>query len=169
VGTQIAFSGSATDPQDGTIPASGLSWSLVMHHCPSNCHTHQIQSWDGVASGSFNAPDHEYPSYLELILTATDSAGVSASTSVDLEAQTVDLTFVTAPAGLEITVNELTVVPGTPVTLIVGSVASVGTPSPQDVGGQPWTFQSWSDGGAQAHDIVAPASATTYTATFSGP
>jgi hypothetical protein len=30
-----------------------------------------------VASGSFTAPDHEYPSYLELRLAATDSGGLS--------------------------------------------------------------------------------------------
>ena len=38
-----------------------------------------IQDFSGVASGSFVAPDHEYPSYLELRLTATDS-GTSSST-----------------------------------------------------------------------------------------
>ena len=34
VGDVISFSGSATDQQDGTLPASGLSWKLVMQHCP---------------------------------------------------------------------------------------------------------------------------------------
>jgi PKD repeat protein len=68
VGDTISFSGSATDTQDGTLPASALSWKLVLQHCsvidPSSCHTHLIQTFDGVASGSFGAPDHEYPSYL---------------------------------------------------------------------------------------------------------
>ena len=50
--------GSATDPQQGTLPASALSWSLILHHCPSTCHTHPLQTFEGVASGSFNAPDH---------------------------------------------------------------------------------------------------------------
>ena len=57
------------DPEQGTLPASALSWTLLMQHCPSNCHAHTIQSWPGVAGGSFSAPDHEYPSYLELKLT----------------------------------------------------------------------------------------------------
>jgi hypothetical protein len=34
------------------------------------------------------------------------------------------------------------------------------------LGGRTYTFSSWSDGGAQSHNIVAPASAQTYTATF---
>jgi PKD repeat protein len=32
VGDVIDFSGSATDEQDGTVPASPLSWDLIMHH-----------------------------------------------------------------------------------------------------------------------------------------
>src|SRR5215210_345976 len=62
VGESISFSGSATDQQQGTLPASSLSWELILQHCPSNCHPHLIQTWSGVAGGSFAAPDHEYPS-----------------------------------------------------------------------------------------------------------
>src|SRR3712207_8768640 len=54
--------------QDGTLPASALTWSLILHHCPSTCHTHPVQDLVGVAHGSLSAPDHEYPSYLELKL-----------------------------------------------------------------------------------------------------
>ena len=93
VGDLINFSGSATDPQDGALPASALTWTLVLQHCPSNCHPHAIQTFPGVASGSFNAPDHEYPSYLELTLTATDSFGTQASVTRRLDPQTVVLTF----------------------------------------------------------------------------
>ena len=72
--TSIAFSGLGhRRRRTARSPAARLSWSLVMQHCPSNCHTHPVQDFPGVASGSFVAPDHEYPSYLELRLTATDS------------------------------------------------------------------------------------------------
>ncbi|HET6918785.1 MAG TPA: PQQ-dependent sugar dehydrogenase, partial [Jiangellaceae bacterium] len=40
VGDVIPFSGSATDAQDGPLPALALSWQLTMQHCPSNCHSH---------------------------------------------------------------------------------------------------------------------------------
>ena len=76
----IAFCGHATDAQDGTLPASALSWTLVLQHCPSTCHTHPLQTLHRAASGSFVAPDHEYPSHLELRLTATDSGGLSSTT-----------------------------------------------------------------------------------------
>ncbi len=48
-----------------------------MQHCPSDCHTHTLQQYEGVASGQFVAPDHEYPSYLELRLTVRDAAGAN--------------------------------------------------------------------------------------------
>jgi hypothetical protein len=72
----IEFAGSATDAQDGPLPPSALSWDLILHHCPSNCHTHPLQTFTG-AGGSLSAPDHEYPSHLELRLTATDSGGLT--------------------------------------------------------------------------------------------
>ena len=93
VGDVINFSGGATDAQDGTLPASALSWELRLQHCPSNCHPHVVQTYAGVSSGSFNAPDHEYPSYLELELTATDSGGLTDTKTVRLDPRTVTLTF----------------------------------------------------------------------------
>jgi hypothetical protein len=50
--------------------------------------------------------------------------------------------------------------------VIAGSKNSISAPSPQTLGGTTYTFASWSDGGAQSHDIVAPGAAATYTATY---
>ena len=166
VGDLISFSGSATDPQDGTLPASALTWDLILHHCPSNCHTHPLQSFVGVASGSFTAPDHEYPSYLELQLTATDSGGLRHSVSRQLDPRTVTLSFQTTPGGLQLTVGPTTSTATFTRTVIIGSRNSLSAPSPQRKGNKSYTFVSWSDGGAQTHDIIAPAIATTYTARF---
>ena len=167
VGDLISFSGSATDPEDGQVPASRLSWNLVLQHCPSNCHTHQLQSWSGVASGSFFAPDHDYPSYLELTLTATDSVGTTASVTRRLDPQTVVLTFQSAPTGLSLVVGASASTTQFSRTVIVGSANTVTATSPQTVNGTTWTFGSWSDGGSATHTITAPATATTYTATYS--
>ena len=51
-------------------------------------------------------------------------------------------------------------------TVIVGSVNSVQTASPQGTFPNVWDFGSWSDGGAQDHSITAPAGSSSYTATF---
>ena len=50
----------------GRCPPSALSWSLVIHHCPSNCHAHHVQDFAGVASGSFTRPTTSTRRYLEL-------------------------------------------------------------------------------------------------------
>jgi hypothetical protein len=168
VGDTISFSGGATDPQDGTVPASGLSWSLVLHHCDlgGNCHQHPIQTFAGVAGGSFDAPDHEYPSHLELTLTATDSSGLPGTDTVRLDPQTVNLTFQTVPGGLRLEVNRTQASATFSRTAIVGSTNTITAISPQTKGSKTYIFSSWSDGGAQTHTITAPATAATYTARF---
>jgi glucose/arabinose dehydrogenase/PKD repeat protein len=168
VGDTVSFSGGATDPQSGTLPASALSWSLVLHHCDSggNCHQHPLQTFPGVASGSFSAPDHEYPSHLELTLTATDPGGLRDTDTVRLDPQTVNLTFQTSPSGLQLAVGQASQATPFTRTVIVGSSNSASAPSPQTLGGATYNFASWSDGGAQSHNITAPATAATYTATY---
>jgi hypothetical protein len=143
-----------------------LSWSVVMNHCPTNCHAHPLQDFAGMATGSFPAPDHEYPSSLSLVLTATDAAGVSASTSLELAPRTVDLTFATDPSGLQLNVGAESVTAPATRTVIVGSSNSVSASSPQALNGRAYAFGSWSDGGAASHNVVAPATPTTYTARF---
>ena len=137
-----------------------------MQHCPSNCHSHPVQSFVGVAGGSFVAPDHEYPSYLELRLTATDSGGLTTTTTRRLDPQTVVLTFQSTPGGLQLAVNNSAAKASFTRTVIVGSRNTVSAVTPQTKGSKSYNFQSWSDGGAQTHTVVAPATATTYTARF---
>ena len=171
VGDTINFSGHASDPQDGTLPASALTWSVIVHHCftPTDCHTHLIQTITGASSGSITAPDHSYPCWLELQLMATDSGGLRSTTSVRLDPKTVALTFRTNPGGLVLTdlvVNEAPSTTPFSVTVVVGSANSVSAPSPQLFKKSTYYFTSWSDGGAQSHTITAPAVNTTYTATY---
>ncbi len=165
VGDQIAFSGSATDAQDGTLPASALSWSLVVRHCPSNCHTHHIRRFAGVRSGSFNAPDHDYPSHLELRLTATDSGGLKQTQSVRLDPETVELTVESSPTGLAPALDDFKAPTPFGRTVILDSMNTLSAPTPQTLNGRTYDFQSWSDGGAATHTFTAVGS-TTYTATY---
>jgi hypothetical protein len=125
-----------------------------------------VQDFTGVSSGSFAAPDHEYPSYLEIRLTARDSDGLTNTTSVRLDPQTVALGFATSPNGLKLTVGSFSKAAPFSRTVIVGSRNSISAPSPQLSGANRYLFSSWSDGAAQAHDITAPASPDTWTARF---
>ncbi|MEX1073176.1 MAG: LamG-like jellyroll fold domain-containing protein [Chloroflexota bacterium] len=167
VGEVISFSGHATDPnQAGNLPPSALSWSLDIQHCPSTCHAHPVQDFAGVASGSFTAPDHEYYSYLELTLTATDAQGLTDSDTIQLEPRTVALAFATNPSGLQLAVNGTSAAAPFTRTVIIGSTNTISATTPQSLGGTNYSWTSWSPPGAQTHDIIAPAQATTYTATY---
>ena len=134
VGDLIQFAGGATDAQDGPLPASALTWSLILHHCPSNCHTHPLQSYPGVAGGSFTAPDHEYPSYLELRLTATDSGGLSDTESLRLDPKTVSITLNSSPGGFALTLNGSQLPTPFTRTVIQGSANTISAPIAADQG-----------------------------------
>ena len=73
VGDTINFTGEARDSQGNLLPVTTLSWDVIIHHCydVENCHTHPMTAFPGVSFGSFVAPDHEYPSFLNLKLTAS--------------------------------------------------------------------------------------------------
>ena len=92
---------------------------------------------------------------------------MTGTASVNINPQTASLNFLSAPAGLQLTVGTSPpqVTPFTQ-TVIVGSLNSVQTTSPQGSFPNVWDFASWSDGGSQNHDITAPAGSSSYTATF---
>ncbi len=167
VGEAIAFGGHAVDDQDGELPASSLDWALTLEHCPSNCHSHPLQDFPGVDGGSFGAPDHEYPSHLELSVTATDSGGLEDTATLPLDPETVELTLGAAPLdGIALTFNDATAASPLTRTVIVGSHNSIAAPPLVARGQARWWLMAWSDRGAGAHDIIAPASPTAYTATY---
>jgi glucose/arabinose dehydrogenase len=165
VGDPISFSGSATDAQDGNLAAARLSWRLSMQHCPSNCHEHIVQNWTGVASGSFGAPDHDYPSYLELQLTATDSGGLTDTRTIRLDPKTVQLSFATNPTGLTLAVNGASSTTPFSRTVIQGSANGIAAPTPQTLASATYDFSSWSDGGLAAHNVTADTNRS-FTATY---
>jgi glucose/arabinose dehydrogenase len=161
VGDTIAFSGSGPN----------LAWKLDMHHCsrtePSSCHVHRMQDFAG-ASGSFVAPDHEYPSYLELSLTATDADGLTTTRSVRLDPRTADVTMTSLPPGLRLAFASETAAAPFTRTVIACSATTVTAPSPQSLGAATYLFGGWGDGFAQAREVRAPASGSaTYAAAFS--
>jgi glucose/arabinose dehydrogenase len=161
VGQRLSFSGAAQDPEEGALPASALRWDVVMRHCPSSCHSHGIESFPGVANGSFAAPDHEHPSHLLLRLTATDAGGLTATKAVRLNPRTVNLTLSTNwTATLNLVLNGVSRASPSTTTLIKGSNNSITAPSPQTRGGYRFTFSSWSDGGARTHNVTASSTRT---------
>lgn len=168
VGETITLSGGATDPEDGTLPATSLSWEVLRHH---DTHTHP---WVEPTSGNnvpLQAPAPEdltatTTSYLEIRLTATDSRGLSRTVTQDLDPRLVSITFDTQPGGRRVEVLGQSFTAPADITSWDGWGLAVNAPNQQDALGNPLVFAAWSDGGARTHTITTPASPATYVATY---
>ena len=167
VGDTIGFTGSATDSKGDPVPASGLTVRVNLRHCDritGSCHTHPIESIAG-GQGSFRAPDHEFPSYLELELTARDADGLSATATRRLDPRTACLTLASEPPGALLSLGPETTQAPFARDVIVGSLNGIGTEDSQQIGADPFAFAAWSDGGARSHTTQVGAD-TTLTASF---
>ncbi len=165
-GDQISFAGSATDPDQGTLGAGALSWSVLFHH---EDHIHPGGGPFPGSSGTFDIPTtgHDFSgnTSFEVILTATDATGLSRSTSVTIFPQKVNLTFSTSPAGLGVDIDGVRKT--TPLILdsLIGFQHTIAAPQ-QTSQGTLYGFLGWSDGGTASHTVVTPASNQSYTAQF---
>uniref|UniRef100_UPI0035686810 PKD domain-containing protein n=1 Tax=Nocardioides sp. TaxID=35761 RepID=UPI0035686810 len=165
VGDTIDFAATATDAQQD-LPDSAYTWQVAIQHCPSVCHTHGIATYPGTRTGSFTAPDHEYPSNLLLNVTVTDDQGLTDSESVQIDPKSVAMNFATSPSGGPLTIAGSSATAPHSQTFIVGSGFNVSVPATRTINGAEYEFASWSDGGARTHAVVAPANPATLTATY---
>ncbi len=162
VGDTISFTGHGTAAGGGNLPVSDLTWDVRIYHCPSNCHTHDIETLSGTSSGSFGAPDHSYPSLLWIQLTATDSFGLNDSASVYLYPKTSTFTITSSPSGITVTAGTFTGTTPFTDTFFQGGAVGLSAPVLPMVGGTQYGFVSWSDGLPATHGVTAPASNPTY-------
>lgn len=171
VGQPIHFQGSAEgQEQKGAVPlaASDLNWKARLLHCPfqsSNCHEHPIQEFSGVAEGTIGAPDHSYPSYINIFLGATDARGLSNETVVKIAPRPVSRQIRSEPPGIEIAIGESKVTTPGEYVSIEGSRTTIAAPQEAVTGGTAYVFQRWSDGGARVHELPATTPGT-YTAIY---
>jgi glucose/arabinose dehydrogenase len=166
-GDTISYAGTGADPEDGALPGSAFTWTVVFHH---DTHTHPfLPATSGATSGSFVTATTGHPEanvWYRIHLTVTDSGGLTHSSVRDVQPRTVTLQLTTSPAGLQVTLEGQP--QATPLSgpSVVGMMRTLGVVSPQTAGGVTYEFVSWSDGGAASHTIATPDTATTYTATF---
>jgi glucose/arabinose dehydrogenase len=168
VGEQVTVTASATDPEDGTLPGSAVSWNVTLVH---GTHTHP---YAGPLTGSSITVPYPAPediastgnSYLRVTAVATDSAGLTSRVDRSLLPRKVTVSLASNPTGARLQVNGTNRVTPTSVVSWAGYTLLLNAPN-QTINGAPHTFRSWSDGGAQSHSVRTPTSATTYTASFS--
>ncbi len=172
-GATITFTGSATDPEDGTLPASAFAWEIIFHH---NTHTHLGPAigpgpTGNARSGTFVIPNTGETAtdvFYRIHLTVTDSAGNSTGSFVDVLPHIATLTFAATPTlpGLQIILDGQPHMTPYSENSVVSMKRTLDVVSPQLLEGNTYVFSAWSDGGAANHTINSPNVATTYTAAF---
>jgi glucose/arabinose dehydrogenase len=171
IGELVTLTGAATDP-DETLANSQFSWTVIRHH--NNSHTHPFL---GPITGKtliLNYPEPEdlassKDSRLEAILTVTDSTGISRTVSRDLLPERVQITIQddqSSSTPLRIFAEDQMYVDKGTFWAWPGYRFQLHAPSPQQFPGKYFKFKSWSDGGAQTHDILTPSVNATFTASF---
>jgi glucose/arabinose dehydrogenase len=147
-------------------------WITRLAHCPDPahplaCHVHPLQTFAGVLAPEFVAPQHDYPSYIEVILRASDERGLSGVATLNLDPHTVDLSLASEPPGIELLAGSTKAISPFTVAEIDGSEILLSAPATATVGGKTYAFSGWSDGGARAHPIpVGPTNQTAFTAAY---
>ena len=87
-GDTVTFRGSATDPQDGTLPASALDWTVTLVHI---AHVHPVSDFHGVSHRAVHDPrrprrrlalrDHAHGYVHSSGLTSSTTTSISPETT----------------------------------------------------------------------------------------
>jgi glucose/arabinose dehydrogenase len=165
-GDTIAYAGSATDPEDGVLAPTQLTWWAELHH---DSHSHPFMPETTGASGQVTIPTQGETSaniFYRFYLRATDSAGATHVVTRDIQPQTAQIVVTTAPAGLSLTLDGQPITGPTSFAGVVGIERALMAPATQNLNGRRYQFARWSDGGAATHTIATPVANTTYTATY---
>lgn len=155
VGDRLDFSGSASDAEDGDLGVEGLFWRTELYHCPEECHAHPLREFPGTDEGSFFAPDHDYPSHVNLILTATDSRGLSATEEVALNPATTELRIESYPPGVSISAGVGDGVAPYSLMALKGGKITLTAPQTAIIDGVEEKFLRWSNGGPRVQTVTA--------------
>ena len=175
-GDTVMFAGSATDPEDGTLPASGFSWTIRFHH---GTHTHPfLGPLSGMTAGTFVVPttgEDATDVFYRIVLTVTDSGSplgsagmISQGSYVDILPNLTTVTVAPSPegAGLQLAIDQVPAIAPWSKPTVAGYPRTLTAPFAQTVRGATWLFVSWSDGGIREHAVIPPVAPATYTATY---
>lgn len=146
------------------------SWSTRLLHCPNpaeptQCHAHPLGTFSGVELESFVAPEHDYPSRIEITATFTDARGMTAAETVTLYPNTAELTIASSPPGIELTAGLAQGLAPFTFTAIEKAHVLLSAPETAQIGDTNYTFQGWSDSGERLHTITVGGDQT-YTASY---
>jgi glucose/arabinose dehydrogenase len=167
-GQTISYSASATDAEDGALPASAFTWQV--NYYTGIVARPLVLPTSGSKTGSFVVPSEspytEANVYFRITLTVTDSAGLAYTTFTDVLPRTAVVTLTTNVPGAKVEIDGQPKASPYVTTGVEGLKRTIGAPPVQVINGETWQFDRWSDGGAATHAIAFPGTATTFTATY---
>lgn len=166
-GDVINYHGSASDPEDGTVPDSMLEWVVVFHH---DTHVHPgPTAMSGVSSGTFtigNVGEKSTNVFYRLYLIVHDSNGLVDSAFVDLYPRVSTLTITSQPTGLTINLDGQPFTTPHTVLSVEGMYRMIDAPVSQSYGLTPLVFTAWSNGGTNSQTFTIPVNDTIFTAIY---
>ena len=156
-GRTITATGVATDGANNAIPPAQLEWTVVFRH---DNHTHPELSQAIGSSVSFAVPTsgHDFSGNTgyRISLKATDSSGLSSTTSIDVNPTKIAVP-VTANVPTSAVLSGITQALPFTIDTVPGFRHTVEVPQSVCVAGVTQHFASWSDGGARSHTVSASA------------
>ncbi len=166
-GTEIMFSGTGSDPEDGELSPEAFQWQIDFHH---DTHKHDQPSIPGVVNGSLFIPNEGETSdnvWYTILLTVTDSKGLTGIDSVRILPRKSMISVNTEPPGLTVTIDGQPF--STPVEFlsVEGMKRTFEVETPQTMNGHEFEFEAWSNGGEIVQIIQTPADDLQLTGNFS--
>jgi glucose/arabinose dehydrogenase/PKD repeat protein len=163
-GTPLTVTGSATDTQDGSLPASAFSWNVVLIH---KDHQHLVTNPQGTKSFSFTpVRDHGADSHYELRLSVTDSGGATTTTTRVINPETIPLHLRSTPSGAPLSWAGSASTAPWDGDAAIGFIGTVAAPETFSSDGVEREFVRWSSGAARVHNLTVPETETTLTAVY---
>lgn len=165
-GSPLTFTGTATDLEDGTLPATSFAWDVDFFH---KGHFSDITNFSGVPTASVDLlryGDTSTDQFYRITLTVTDSTGLSYTTHTDVMPQMANITLATNVGGASLGMDLLSYAAGTSIAAVAGMTRTLIAPPTQTINGVTYNFVGWSDNGAATHNIDAPTDDTVYLAVY---
>jgi glucose/arabinose dehydrogenase len=170
VGESIYFAADGRNYKGEHLPTDNFYWNVRIAHCPNasepeNCHKHPLQTFPQGEEGEFIAPEHDYPSYIEINVRVTDERGLTTGATRKISPKTVQLEIESVPLGVPVTAGITAGTTPFAMPAILGSQQVLSAPATAQLGGVTYAWTGWSDGGARIHTVTANAPGT-YVATY---
>jgi glucose/arabinose dehydrogenase len=176
-GTSVSFSGTATDPTDGVLPASDYTWQVDFYSngvLQPSYYAEVAHPFSGPVTGvpgsSITIPSDpsQVPgSFYRITLTVTDSLGIQTVVTKDIHPNLTTWSAGTNVPGAGYFVDGAWQTGPDNVQDVVGVVHVLsGMPLAQTISGSRYRFLGWADGNALTDTVTAGSGPGSYTAEY---